>query len=104
MNNDLQLNSIDTLGALLAQIDDLTRQAEAIKNAIKEAGADGKLETEVVKGKPVQFVNGALFRATYSESNVELFDKEKFVKAHGEAAYKQYTKVSARFTVKVTSK
>jgi hypothetical protein len=104
MNNDLQLNSIDTLGALLAQIDDLTRQAEAIKNQIKEAGADGKLETEVVKGKPVQFVNGALFRATYSESNVELFDKAKFIAVFDEATYKQFTKVSARFTVKVTSK
>jgi hypothetical protein len=104
MNNDLQFNSVDTLGALLAQIDDLTRQAEAIKNAIKEAGADGKLDTEVVNGKPVQFVNGALFRATYSESNVETFDKAKFVKAFGEAAYKQFTKIGARFTVKVTSR
>jgi len=104
MNNDLKLNDVDTLGALLAQIDDLTRQAEAIKNQIKEAGADGKLETEVVKGKPVQFVNGALFRATYSESNVELFDKAKFIAVFDEATYKQFTKIGARFTVKVTSK
>jgi len=104
MNNDINFTSVDHLGALLAQIDDLTRQAEAIKNQIKEAGADGKLEIEVVKGKPVQFANGALFRATYSESNVELFDKAKFVAEFGEATYKQFTKVSARFTVKVTSK
>jgi len=104
MNNDLKLNDVDTLGALLAQIADLTKQADAIKDAIKEAGADGKLETETVNGKPVQFASGALFKATYIESNVETFDKAKFVKAFGEQAYKQFTKVGARFTVKVTSK
>jgi hypothetical protein len=104
MNNDLQLNNIDTLGSLLAQIADLTKQADAIKDAIKEAGADGKLETETVNGKPVHFVNGALFRATYIESNVETFDKAKFVKTFGEDVYKNFTKIGARFTVKVTSK
>jgi len=104
MNNDLQLNNIDTLGALLAQIADLTKQADAIKDAIKEAGADGKLETEIVNGKSVQFASGALFRATYIESNVETFDKAKFIKAFGEDVYKQFTKIGARFTVKVTSK
>ena len=94
MNNDLQLNNIDTLGALLAQIADLTKQADAIKDAIKESASAG--------GDKV--VEGALFKATYIESNVETFDKAKFVKAFGEQAYKQFTKVGARFSVKVTSK
>ena len=35
MKNDLNTNSIDTLGALLAQIKDLTDQADAIKDGIK---------------------------------------------------------------------
>jgi len=104
MNNDLNLTSVDALGALLAQIADLTKQADAIKDQIKEAGADGKLETETVNGKSVQFASGALFRATYIESNVETFDKAKFVKTFGEDVYKQFTKIGARFTVKVTSK
>lgn len=94
MNNDLQLNEIDTLGALLAQIADLTKQADAIKDAIKESASAGGAKV----------VEGALFKATYSESNVETFDKAKFVKAFGESAYKQFTKIGARFTVKVTSR
>jgi hypothetical protein len=104
MNNDINFTAVDTLGALLAQIADLTKQADAIKDQIKEAGADGKLETETVNGKPVQFASGALFRATYIESNVETFDKAKFVKTFGEDVYKNFTKIGARFTVKVTSK
>jgi hypothetical protein len=97
-------SEVDVLGALLAQIEDLTAQAEAIKNRIKEDGADGKLAVEVVKGKEIKYVNGALFRATYSESNVTSFDKDAFIKVHGAEAYAKYTKTSARFTVKVTSK
>jgi hypothetical protein len=94
MNNDLQLNNIDTLGALLAQIADLTKQADAIKDAIKESASAG--------GDKV--VEGALFKATYVEANRETFDKAKFVKTFGEDVYKQFTKVSAVFSVKVTSK
>ena len=40
MNNDLQTSNIDTLGALLAQIADLTKQADKIK--------DGWLDSESV--------------------------------------------------------
>ena len=98
------INHVDILGNLLAQIEDLTTQAEAIKNGIKEDGADGKLATEMVKGKLIKYVNGALFRATYSESNVTSFDKDAFIKEHGVAAYAKYSKTSARFTVKVTSR
>ena len=54
MINDLALNTIDTLGALLAQIADLTKQADAIKDAIKDAANAG--------GPKV--VEGALFKAT----------------------------------------
>jgi hypothetical protein len=94
MNNDLQLNSVDTLGSLLAQIADLTKQADAIKDAIKESASAGGAKV----------YEGALFKATYIESNRSVFDKEAFIKEHGAEAYAKFTKVSAVFSVKVTSK
>lgn len=94
MNNDLNLTSIDTLGALLAQIKDLTDQADAIKDSIKDSASKG--------GDKV--VEGALFKATYIESNRSVFDKDAFIKAHGADAYAKFTKTSAVFSVKVTSR
>jgi len=94
MNNDINFTSVDTLGSLLAQIADLTKQADAIKDSIKESASNG--------GPKV--VEGAIFKATYSDSNVTTFDKDKFIKEHGADVYAKYTKTSARFTVKVTSR
>ena len=94
MNNDLKLNDVDTLGALLAQIKDLTDRADEIKDAIKDSASAGGAKV----------VEGALFKATYIESNVTSFDKDAFIKEHGAAVYAKYSKTSARFTVKVTSR
>jgi hypothetical protein len=94
MNNDLKLNDADTLGALLAQIKDLTDQADAIKDGIKDSASKGGAKV----------VEGALFKATYIESNRSVFDKDAFIKVHGAEAYAAFTKVSAVFSVKVTSK
>jgi hypothetical protein len=94
MNNDLKLNDVDTLGALLAQIADLTKQADAIKDGIKDSASAGGAKV----------VEGALFKATYIESNRSTFDKDAFIKVHGAEAYASFTKVSAVFSVKVTSK
>ena len=94
MNNDLNLNNIDTLGSLLAQIKDLTAQADKIKDDIKDIASKG--------GATV--VEGVLFKATYIESNKTIFDKEAFIKAFSAEAYAKYTKVSAVFSVKVTSR
>ena len=94
MNNDLNLNSVDTLGALLAQIKDLTDQADAIKDSIKDSASKGGAKV----------VEGALFKATYIESNRSVFDKDAFIKVHGAEAYAAFTKVSAVFSVKVTSR
>ncbi len=104
MNNDLSLNNVDTLGALLAQIADLTAQADKIKDDIKDLGSKNLLPTKQSGKKQVQFLEGALFSATYSECNKNLFDKEKFVAEFGEAKYLEYTKVSCSFSVKVTSR
>lgn len=94
MLNDLKLNDVDRLGALLAEIADLQKQADAIKDAIKDAASAG--------GPKV--IEGSLFKATYSESNRCSFDKDAFIAVHGAEAYKQFTKVSAVFSVKVTSR
>jgi hypothetical protein len=91
---DISLTQIDELGLLLAQIADLTTKADKIKDAIKDSAS---------KGGP-KVVEGNLFKATYSESNRVLFDKEKFVKAFGEAEYAKFTKVSASFSVKTTAR
>jgi hypothetical protein len=93
MNNDLTFTSADTLGVLLAQIKDLTDQAEAIKDAIKDSASKGGAKV----------VEGTLFKATYSETNRTVFDKDAFIKAFGAEAYAKFTKTTAVFTVKVTS-
>ena len=94
MNNDLNINSVDTLGALLAQIADLTKQADAIKDSIKESASAGGAKV----------VEGALFKATYIESNRSVFDKDAFIKEHGADVYAKFTKTTAVFSVKVSSK
>ena len=94
MNNDLTFTSADTLGALLAQIKDLTDQAEAIKDAIKDSASKGGAKV----------VEGTLFKATYSETNRTVFDKDAFIKVFGADAYAKFTKTTAVFTVKVTSR
>ena len=94
MNNDLAFNSVDTLGQLLAQIADLTKQADAIKDSIKESASAGGAKV----------VEGAIFKATYIESNRSVFDKDAFIKVHGAEAYASFTKTSAVFSVKVTSR
>jgi hypothetical protein len=94
MNNDLTFTSVDTLGTLLAQIKDLTDQAEAIKDAIKDSASKGGAKV----------VEGTLFKATYSETNRTVFDKDAFIKAFGADAYAKFTKTTAVFSVKVTSR
>jgi len=94
MNNDLKLTSVDTLGSLLAQIKDLTDQADAIKDSIKDSASAGGAKV----------VEGALFKATYIESNRSVFDKDAFIKVHGAEAYATFTKTTAVFSVKVTSR
>ena len=101
MKNDLNISEIDKLGELLAQIKDLTEQADKITDEIKEAGADGLL---AVDDEGVRFVEGSLFRAVYIESNQSRFDSKKFIAKFGADVYAEYTKTSAYFSVKVTAR
>jgi len=109
MKNDLPITQVDTLGNLLAQIAELTKQADAIKDVIKENG---------------QTVEGNLFKATYIEANRSTIDWLALVstKLGVEADWKKVaikigyeekdvpkaivdnTKITAVFSVKVTSR
>jgi hypothetical protein len=95
MKNDI--NTIDTLGALLAQIADLEAQADAIKADLKDAA------TAPNGGKVFE---GELFKATVIESNRSTVDWKKLSADLGITPEQlaQYTKVSAVFSVKVTSR
>ena len=97
MQNDIAnitAASVDQLGALLAQIADLQKQADAIKDAIKDSASAGGAKS----------IEGSLFKATYIESDRSVFDKAAFVKAFGVEAYERFTKTTAVFSVKVTSR
>ena len=123
MNNDINFTSVDTLGSLLAQIADLTKQADAIKDDIKDSASKGGAKV----------VEGAIFKATYVEANrtsvdwlalvaakvgVVIGEKEEAKDSWKKVAIKlgfdeqkelpkaiaDNTKVSAVFSVKVTSK
>ena len=89
-------NDVDTLGKLLAQIADLTKQADAIKDAIKDDASAG--------GDKVR--EGELFKATYVEANRSTVDWKAIAKVLNIPAelVAQHTKTTAVFSVKVTSK
>jgi hypothetical protein len=93
---DINLTSVDTLGALLAQIKVLTDQADAIKDSIKDTASAG--------GDKV--VEGNLFKATYIESNRSVVDNKSLLAELGATAEQiaRHTKTTAVFSVKVTSR
>jgi len=88
---DIQLNKVDQLGMLLAQIADLEKQAEIIKNELKQT--EGHVE-------------GNLFKACVTLSQRATVDnKAVFVEANVPAELiAKYTKTTAVITLKVTSK
>lgn len=96
MNQVITKSSVDTLGELLAQIADLTKQADAIKDAFKDNASAG--------GDKV--VEGDLFKATYIEANRSVVDYKALCADLGISAEQvaQYTKTTAVFSVKVTSR
>jgi hypothetical protein len=95
-SNDIQLTQVDVLGNLLAQIAELTKQADAIKDGIKDAASAG--------GDKV--VEGNLFKATYIESNRSVVDNKALLAELGATAEQiaRHTKTTAVFSVKVTSR
>lgn len=89
-------NDIDTLGDLLAQIADLQAKADAIKDLIKDQAS--------ITGDKV--FEGAAYKATYIESNRSSVDYKALTKDLGITAEQlaPYTKTTAVFSVKVTSR
>ena len=103
-------HDVDALGALLAQIADLTKQADSIKDGIKN---DASLTGDKV-------FEGDLFKATYIESNRSTVDYKKILAALAALLQEQNkeidanklvvglvasnTNTSAVFSVKVTSR
>jgi hypothetical protein len=86
---ELNEGSVDRLGVLLAQIADLTKEADAIKDAIKLSG---------------QSIEGNLFKATLVDMDRKVFDKEFFVAQNGAEVYDAYTKNTVCVSVRVTSR
>jgi hypothetical protein len=89
-------HDVDALGALLAQIAALTKEADAIKDAIKnDASLTGDKSFE-----------GELFKATYIESNRSVVDSKALFAELGATPEQiaRHTKVTAVFSVKVTSR
>jgi hypothetical protein len=88
--------SVDTLGSLLAQIKDLTVQADMIKDSFKDQATVS--DTKVFEG--------ALFKATVIEANRDVVDYKKLLADLGISAdvVAKYTKVTAVFSVKTTSR
>ena len=95
-SNDIQLTQVDVLGNLLAQIAELTKQADAIKDGIKDAASAGGAKV----------VEGNLFKATYIESNRSVVDNKALLAELGATAEQiaRHTKTTAVFSVKVTSR
>jgi hypothetical protein len=96
MNTITTPSNIDRLGQLLAQIADLTKEADAIKDGLKdEANLSGQKAFE-----------GDLFKAAYIETNRSTVDWKAVAKAMNIPAelIAEHTKTSAVFSIKVTSK
>ena len=93
---DISLTQIDELGLLLAQIAELTKKADAIKDSIKDAATAG--------GPAV--IEGNLFKATVVEANRKVTDWKAIAKVCNipESVIADNTSISAVFSVKTTSR
>lgn len=94
--NDILLTKVDELGLLLARIAELTKQADAIKDELKDvATADG-----------VKAFEGNLFKATLVEANRRVTDWKAIAKVCNipEDIIIDNTSVTAVFSIKTTSR
>ena len=98
MNQLTNINAIsaDTLGTLLAQIAELTKQADMIKDSFKD-------QATISNNKVFE---GALFKSTVIESNRNVIDYKTLLAELNVSAdvIAKHTKITAVFSVKTTSK
>ena len=94
---DIALLEVDQLGLLLAQIAELTKKADKIKDDIKDVAT-------LLHGDKV--IAGNLFKATVVESNRNTVDYKALCAALGVTSEQlaKYTKTTAVYAVKVTSR
>jgi hypothetical protein len=93
---DIQITQVDRLGLLLAQIADLTKEADAIKDQLKEAST---------AGGPSSY-EGNLYRATVVASNRQVVDYKALIADIGvtDEQLQMFTKTTAVFAVKTVSR
>lgn len=93
---DIEITQIDRLGLLLAQIADLTKEAEAIKSNMKDAAT---------AGGPSSF-EGNLYRATVVCANRQVVDYKALIADLGvtDEQLAAFTKTTAVFSVKTVSR
>lgn len=89
-------SSADELGTLLAQIATLTKQADAIKDSMKDIAS---------KGGATVF-EGALFKASYVEANRSVTDWKALAEDMGIPADKiaEYTSTTAVFSIRTSAR
>ena len=90
-------NAADQLGMLLAQIAELTKQADAIKDQMKDAAS---------AGGPTVF-EGSLFKCTYTACDRKSIDYTAILADNGLshlAKNPDYIKTTAVFSIKTTSR
>lgn len=94
---DIITTDIDRLGMLLAQISDLTAEADKIKDELKD--------TATAPGGAKVF-EGNLFKATVVEANRSTVDYKTLLADLGVSAdiVAKYTKTAAVFSVKTTAR
>lgn len=92
---DIALTQADELGLLLAEIAELTKKADAIKNGMKDVATAG--------GDAVTI--GNLFKASVVEANRKVTDWKAIAKAYSIPAevIDANTSITAVFSVKVTA-
>jgi len=97
MHNDIVTTNIDRLGLLLAEIDRLTKEANGIKDNLKDIATLPNGSKEFI---------GNLFRALVIESDRKTTDYKKLIADLGIASdvVAKYTKTSAVFSVKTTAR
>lgn len=95
--NDIITTDIDRLGTLLAQIADLSAQADLIKDNLKDA-ATAPGGSKVFEGN--------LYKATVVEANRSTVDYKALLADLGVSAdvVAKYTKTAAVFSVKTTAR
>jgi hypothetical protein len=94
---DLITTNVDRLGTLLAHIADLTAEADAIKDELKDAAtAPGG----------VKVYEGNLYKATVVESNRSTIDYKTLLADLGVSAdvIAKYSKTTAVFSVKTSAR